>query len=230
MICSGTKSVAPNGGIEMEYRLSEHGFFPELVRLVISLSAVGIGFELHKTGAAKPYRPGEPMVLEGKRRVSGLEIHFYPDFLYSRLLSPAGRQPRLMRVLKKPINNSPPDHPIKLDKVQLLMARLVGDTFVSYYERHLDVVESMWDKENKGNWPSVWKFGWAMRNACAHNGLIYFKRKDHPGVSWQNLKYDYGDNDRQVLFDEITGVELILLMEQMDAALREAIRAAVPPK
>lgn len=230
MIFSGTKSVPAIGCIEVEYRESEHGFFPELVRLVVSLSAVGIGFELHKTGAAKPYAPGQPMVLEGKRSVSGLEIHFYPELVYSCLLSPSGRPLRFMRVLKKPIATSTPDHPIKLGKVRLLMARFVGDAFVSYYERHVDVVESFWGKEMKGNWPSVWKFGWAMRNACAHNGFIYFKRKDHPGVSWQNLRYDYTDNDRQVLFDEITGVELILLMEQMDAELRQAIRAGVPPK
>jgi hypothetical protein len=163
------------------------------------------------------------MVLEGKNGVSGLEIHFYPDLLYRHLLSTTGRQPRFMTLLKKPIVKSPPDHPIKLGKVQLLMARIVGDAFVSYYERHVDVVESIWGKEKKGNWPSVWKFGWAMRNACAHNGLIYFKYKDHPGVGWRNLKYDYDDNDRRVLFDEITGVELILLMEEMDAELRQAI-------
>jgi len=99
------------------------------------------------------------------------------------------------------------------------MARLVGDTFLSYYERHVDAVESIWGREGKGNWPSAWQFGWAMRNACAHNGLIFFKRKDHPGVSWRNLKFDYGDNNRRVLFNEITGVELILLMEEMDAEL-----------
>jgi len=69
--------------------------------------------------------------------VSGLEIHFYPDLVYSRLLSPSGRPLRFMRVLKKPITKSTPDHPIKLGKVRLLMARLVGDAFISYYERHV---------------------------------------------------------------------------------------------
>ena len=219
--------MAPNCCTELEYRESEHGFFPELVRLVISLSAIGIGFELHRTGATKPYRPGQSMVLEGKQNMSGLEIHFYPDTLYRRLLSPTGRQPKFIRVVKKTITKSPPNHPIKLSKIQLLMARQVGDVFVSYYERHIDVVESIWGKQKKGSWPSVWKFAWAMRNACAHNGLICFKDKDHPGVKWQNLKYDYKDNNRRVLFDEITGVELILLMEEMDDELRQAGRPSV---
>jgi hypothetical protein len=223
-------SVTPNGCIEIEYSEADNGFFPELVRLVISMSAIGIGFELHKTGIVKPSGPGQPMVLEGKQGVSGLEIHFFPAPLYGRLLSPTGRQPRFMRIIKKQVRKSPAEHPIKLGNVQLLMARLAGDAFVSYYERHVDVVESIWGKEKNGNWPSEWDFGWAMRNACAHNGLISIWRKDHPGVIWKNLKYGYADNDRQVLFDEITGVELILLMEEMDAKLRQTVGRGVPPK
>ena len=37
---------------------------------------------------------------------------------------------------------------------------------------------------------------------------------------WRNLKYDFNDNGRAILFDDLTGVELILLMEEMDAELR----------
>ena len=37
---------------------------------------------------------------------------------------------------------------------------------------------------------------------------------------WRNLKYDLKDNGLSILFDDLTGVELILLMEEMDAELR----------
>lgn len=60
-----------------------------------------------------------------------------------------------------------------------------------------------------------------MRNACAHNGRIHFNHDKYPSVHWRNLSYAYGDNGQQVLFDEVTGVELILLMEEMDAELRQ---------
>jgi len=117
----------PLASVQAEYREGEHGFFPELVRLVVALSAVGIAFELHKTGTVKPYGTCQPMVLTGKQDISGLELHFFPALLYARLLSPARRNPRFLRVLKNPINISPPDHPIKADKVQHL--RLVVDGF-----------------------------------------------------------------------------------------------------
>jgi hypothetical protein len=64
---------------------------------------------------------------------------------------------------------------------------------------------------------------WVGNAKClCDNAPIYFKRKNHPAVSWGNLKYDYDDNDRQVLFDEISSVELIFLMKEMDAELRQA--------
>lgn len=37
---------------------------------------------------------------------------------------------------------------------------------------------------------------------------------------WRSLKYDFNDNGRAILFDDLTGGELILLMEEMDAELR----------
>jgi hypothetical protein len=204
----------------VEYRHSEHGFFPELVRLVICLSAVGIAFELHKAGTVKPYGPSQPMVLEGKQSVSGLEVHFFPRPLYDKLLSPSGRQPRFLEVVKKQISTAPPDHPIKLSTVQLMMSRLVGDAFVSYYERHLAPAEKKWGSAKSG-WTDLWRYGWAMRNALSHDGKISFPSPSSKPVHWKSLQYSYADNGRQVLFNELTGVELILLMEEMDLALNQ---------
>lgn len=205
-----------------EYRAADHGFFEELVRLTVCLGAVGSGFELHKNGTARPFGQTDTIAIVGKPNVSGLEIHVLPRPLFDRLLSPSSRQPRFLTLVKRAINPTPPNHPIFLSKVQLMMARLVGDAFVSYYERHLDVVKSRWDKEWKGKWPPVWSFAWAIRNACSHNGKIFIQDPKHPSVQWRNLKYDNSNNGRPILFDDITGVELILLMEEMDLVLRSS--------
>lgn len=205
--------------LEVEYRQADHGFFPEFVRLAICLSAVGIAFELHKAGTVQPYGPNQPMVLEGKHAVSGLEIHFFPRPLYDRLLSPTSRQPRFLKILKNPINPCPPVHPIRMTKGQLMMSRLVGDAFVSYYERHLAAAEAKWGPAISG-WADVWRFGWSMRNALSHDGKISFSSPSSKPVQWRNLQYTHADNGRQVLFGELTGVELILLMEEMDLALK----------
>jgi hypothetical protein len=203
----------------IEYRAADHGFFEELVRLAVSLGSIGVGLELQKSGKAKPFSYNDTIAIVGKPDVSGLEIHFRPRPLFDRLLSPSGRQPRFLTIVKRTINPSPPEHPIFLSKIQLMMARLIGDAFVSYYERHVDAVVARWQEKRSG-WPDVWRFGWAIRNACSHDGKILIQEPKHPGVHWRNLKYDFNDNGRRILFDDLTGVELILLMEEMDAELR----------
>lgn len=206
----------------VEYTVAECGFYEELVRLVICLGSVGKAIELHAIGSAKKFKTADTIVIEGKPYVSGLELHFFPRPFYDRLLSTSGKQAEFVRVIKQPIKPSPPKHPIYLPNVQAMMARLVGDAFVSYYERHLDAVESRWGRESQGNWPMVWWFAWAVRNACSHNGQIYFKSEKHPAVSWNSLQYSYADNGRSILFDDLTGVELLLLMEEMDEELRRS--------
>lgn len=222
--------MTPSEPTTVEYRLADHGFFEELVRLAISLCSIGSGFELHKYGKAKPFGQNDTFAIVGKQDVSGLEIHFRPRPLFDQLLSPSTRRPKFLTLVKQPINPSPPEHPIFLSKIQLMMARLIGDAFVSYYERQLDTVEARWGKERNGRWPIVWRFAWAIRNACSHNGKIFIKSRGHPAVQWRNLKYDFNDNGRSVLFNDLTGVELILLMEEMDAELHypQPVEPAAP--
>jgi len=218
---SGTEVTVmpPFAPTTIEYRRADHGFFDELVRLAVSLGSIGVCLELQKSGKAKPFGNNDTITIVGKSDVSGLEIHFRPRPLFDRLLSPSGRQPRFLNLVKQPINPSPPEHPIFLSKIQLMMARLIGDAFVSYYERHVDAVEDKWG-EARREWHQVWRFGWAIRNACSHDGKIFIHYPNHPGVEWRSLKYDFSGNGRPVLFDDLTGVELILLMEEMDAELR----------
>jgi hypothetical protein len=213
----------------VEYTPQGHGFYEELVRLVICLSSVGKAIELHAMGTTKKFKTADTFTIQGKHAVSGLEFHVFPRPFYDRLLSPTGKQAEFVRMIRQPINPSPPKHPIFLPNVQVMMARLVGDAFVSYYERHLDAVEARWDKEPKGKWPMVWWFAWAVRNACSHNGKIHFKTEKHPAVQWRSLKYDFNDNGRSILFDDLTGVELIMLMEEMGAELRRPQPAEPEP-
>ncbi len=189
------------------------------MRLVICFASVGKGFELHKNGTSNPLSLNDTIVIEGKLSASGLEIHFFPRPLFDRFLSASSKPPRFLKAIKRPINANPPDHPLKMSKSQKIMARLVGDAFVSYYESQIEAVELKWGRLKYGKWPKVWLFGRAMRNACAHNGRIHITNPDADPVEWRSLKFGFDDNGKEVLFEQITGVELILLMEEMDMIL-----------
>jgi len=65
----------------------------------------------------------------------------------------------------------------------------------------------------------VWNFGRIVRNAFVHGGKIDFKNKRAKPVSWRNLSYSPADNGRQIIFQDLTAVEIIILMEDMDATV-----------
>lgn len=211
----------PKEPFEMHYLETKHGYFPELVRLLVALSSIGLLLEIHKGHSVKPYGSSDYLTLTGKGNVSGIEISFFVGPIYQRLLSPTKRMPRVLKAIKRPIDYSV-SHPLQVSKVQPIMVRLIADAFLSYYASHVKAVESRWGTVEKGNWPTVWQFGRVIRNAIAHDGKICFDSKKAPPVHWHNLRYSREDNDlkRQLLYDEITGVELILLMEDMDSVLR----------
>lgn len=212
---------SPNEPIEVHYLETKHGYFPELVRLMVALSSIGLSFEIHKGRSVTPYGSDRYLTLAGKDDVSGIEISFFVGPIYQRLLSPTKRTPKFLKAIKRPIDHSV-SHPLQVNKVQFIVVRLIADAFLSYYARHVEAVESEWGEVKNGNWPMVWQFGRVIRNAIAHNGKIFFDSKKAPPVHWLKLRYSYSDNElkRQLLYDEITGVELILLMEDMDSVLR----------
>ena len=100
-----------------------------------------------------------------------------------------------------------------------MTSRLIGDAFISYYESKSSFTKETWGDETK-RWPATWRFGWAMRNACVHDGKIFFHKENDSAVCWRSRRYDHADNGRQILFDEIAGADLIFLMEEMDWRLK----------
>jgi hypothetical protein len=71
------------------------------------------------------------------------------------------------------------------------------------------------------NWGDKWRFGWAIRNATAHNGLIHFSNPNKPSVQWDGLKFDHSSNGHPVFDTDIGAADLILLMIDMDLELKE---------
>jgi len=70
------------------------------------------------------------------------------------------------------------------------------------------------------NWPSVWNFGRIIRNAFAHGGEINFSNPNASKVKWKTLAYDASFNGRNIMYNDITPVETIFLMDEMDIQRR----------
>ena len=200
----------------LTYSRSRHRFFDDLVTFLSSTASLGIAFDAHRVGIAHAYQPTDYLTLEGIARVSNIEVRFFPYPVMQILV--ANGWPTEIYLDDRPLGNPAPPHPLWLTGLQGLHGSIIGSAFVHYFETIRPVVEQNHGTDPR-NWPSVWDFARVVRNAFAHAGQITFRNLAAPGVSWRSLSYNPTDNGRQILYQDVTAVEIILLMEDMDTAV-----------
>lgn len=94
---------------------------------------------------------------------------------------------------------------------------MIINAFIQYYEANKSLVFEKFT--NQSNWPMIWKFAKVIRDALTHNGAIRIDIKKMGKVHWKTLSYDFTNNEKVIFYNDITAVELILLMEEMDKAI-----------
>jgi hypothetical protein len=202
------------------YDRSNHSFFDLLISYLTSIASFGMATEAHNFGLRIAFKPNELIELEGMPHVSNIALSFSP---YTILQPIAKNQwPEKIEFEEKP-SNLTPDHfskfPIKLTSTQLIHCLILQSMFLQYYESVLSDIELLYTTDvNK--WPSVLNFARVIRNACAHRGQIYFLNLNAHSVNWKTLEYTPLDNGRNILFQDITSVEVILLMEDINKVLQ----------
>jgi len=98
-----------------------------------------------------------------------------------------------------------------------ILTPVVQAAFVHYYESVAGmIVEVHGDKPRA--FPEPLRFGWVVRNACAHDGRVLIK-DENLVATWYGLTYRRTDNGRQIIHADLTPADLIVLMEEMDDAL-----------
>lgn len=197
------------------YKKSTHRFFDELIGFVAGITGIGLALELqsNSAGTVLRYSANDYITLVGNVGVSGIEMRLYP-FQVLETLSHNG-WPQVITFDVSPINSFAPMHQIQLTGLQGVHGSMISSAFVRYYESNKSFAIAKYGKATK-NWSEVWKFGRAIRNALAHNGAINIDDTSAPPVMWRGLSYSHRDNGKAVLYCDITAVELILLMEELD--------------
>lgn len=99
---------------------------------------------------------------------------------------------------------------VRINNVHRLQIGATEAAFLHYFETHLHFVARPL--------PPVWNFARVIRNACAHGGRIDIRDKNATPVSWMSLSYSASDNGKEIWKTDLTTVEALLLMEDMDAA------------
>jgi hypothetical protein len=198
------------------YQRAQHRFFDSLVAFTASVSSLGVALAAQRNGSASGFPPNEYVALTGNPAVAGVEFHFYPHNMLSTLVS--NGWPTTLVIDESPINPSLTAHPLTLTGLQGVHGAMIANAFVKYFEETRLLAEAKYSKDTQ-QWPAVWNFGRVMRNALGHKGEIKFKNPKAQPVAWKSLSYSPSDNGRLVLYKDVTAVELILLMEDMDAVI-----------
>ena len=94
----------------------------------------------------------------------------------------------------------------------------IAPMFVEFYEAH-----KQWLYENINReptrWPSILNFGRTIRNSLSHGNKIWFDRGNVTPVSWYTIAYGPADNGRQVVQNDLSIGDVIILMFEMNDAL-----------
>jgi len=195
------------------YESSKHRFFDNLVVLLAIVDSLTVNFHLQLGHQPSGYA-GRRVEFEGMRGVSGVNLVF-PDPHSMMLEITAGKWPTAVKLLERPITG--PDFAVSatVSGIQRLQSPYLQSVFVHYYETVKPLVEMA--HGTPGSWPATWEFSRGVRNAFSHSGVITIYNPNAATVQWKSLSYSAADNGRQLLFTDLAPVELILLMEDMDA-------------
>jgi hypothetical protein len=100
--------------------------------------------------------------------------------------------------------------------IKRMSANIIEHAFVAYYECYKEAINNARSRAGVGALPTL-AFARVIRNAFAHGGIIHFDSPTAGGTgSWCGLSYSYRDNGRQVMYNDLTQGDVILLLLEMD--------------
>jgi len=175
-----------------------------------------MGIAAQRIGSVRAVNTHENIIIRGRPNVSGLQFAFYPHDLMQVLVK--NDWPVTVELHEQPYESSVEGMSIHITGLKRLHASLIESAFVHYFESFRPEVEAKYGTDVQ-SWPTEWDFGRVVRNAFAHGGKIDIRNDNAPPVAWKTLTYTSNDNGRQIIYQDVTPVEIILLMEDMDAVI-----------
>jgi hypothetical protein len=195
-----------------------HRFFEDLITALASQAALTAGYVTHASPIGYRFVDDSPMrlsCLTRREARSTLEIEVKPASILTPLTKfqwPTSLDLRFEVVTDVTnVGTAPAPAPVTVPMMRLY-ANIIEHAFIAYYERHRDEINVA--RSKAGGSPTL-DFAWALRNAFAHGGTIHFTK---PGVvvSWGGLSYSDKDNGRQVIYNDMSQGDVILLMLEME--------------
>ena len=201
-----------------------HRFFDDLVTALASQAALSAGYISHAHSTDYRFRDEMETSLGCLTKRDGkysLEIGVKPEPMLTLITKfdwPTSLELKF-RVMENmgstPVSASQTAPTIfTLTGIQRLLANIIEHAFIAYYERYSDEINNSRSTAGVGGLPTL-AFANAIRNAFAHGGIIHIINPSVT-VSWGGLSYSNADNGRQIMYNDMSQGDVILLMLEMD--------------
>ena len=196
----------------MKIKKTDCKYFDSLAYFIISTVSIGLTFEVY-LGKAGTYNIKDRIVLDSKQM--GKRLILYPYVLLNDLFKKA-LWPEEIEIKEESRKKPPPEAILQMGPLEIPLVHNLSSMFGNYYENNIHSIRNKFGDFN--NWPDSWKFGWAIRNACFHDGCIYIKNRNIE-VRWMELSYNHNDNGRPIVNTDMWPADFIYLMMDMDKYL-----------
>ncbi len=204
------------------YLKGEHGFFDDLVGICVVMVSFVSAMQTYQGG--RGVDGSDYLFTLGKSR-AGIDLIFVPSLLFDAIAR-GDRPVRLEFEERRDIGGWPGGG---IDP-RLYLTPVVHAGFVRYYESVLDTITRAHGPRSEWQvWPELLRFAKVVRDAFAHNGRVRVDDSGAPASTWQGLTYGRAQNGRQVLYADLLPADVIVLMEEVDRALRGATPPSAGP-
>ncbi len=196
------------------YVRGKHRFFDEVVTFFSAFASLMLALRAHAEGSTEAYGTHQGIGIQGNQ-VTGVALTLLPRPLIQAIVE--NRWPDRIDLVETPTTYLPPKDATAIDSPRKIATLIAESAFVRYYETLVPTVKAVFGKDVE-QWPAIWNFGRVVRNAFVHGGQIRFDNPAARSVFWRSLTYGPTDNGRQILFQDLSAVEFIILMEELDTA------------
>ncbi|MGQ0525453.1 MAG: hypothetical protein ACT4P8_17540 [Betaproteobacteria bacterium] len=197
------------------YTRNQHRFFDQLVVFFSAIAGLGPTLLLHSQKQSKPYVDEDRIAIRGVPTVSNLVFRYAPLALIETLLR--NKWPNEVIIEEAQMEPMAPEL-FSMTGLKGIIASGINFAFLHYMESVRSLIKTKYTSDTS-KWPETINFARVVRNTTAHGGRISIENANAKPVSWRSLTYSYADNGKAVLFVDLTAVELIILMEEVDALI-----------
>lgn len=212
---------------------SHHRFYDDLITMLMSLSSYMFTLhctilsnnpkELHERNLQEWISYIKP--IKSPNHFMTLEVHslnqlmvFYPMWIVSPIA--ANHWPQFIEYQYLPNQQYDSAFMVNSDKNARIISRIIGSSFVSYYEGHKDAFQAKYGSDTL-RWPDTLNFARHVRNGFAHGGAFNITNSNVSPVSWRTWYFDYSFHGKSILFSpgSLGAGDIVCLMEELDALL-----------